>query len=241
MWKNLSAEERAMWDDVAAKDKQRYMVEKAMYNGPWQVPWKRVKKDPSAPKRPMSAFLYYSQGKRSEIKSENPDMKNTDVSRILGDLWRNLSVAERAPFVDREKTERDKYKVAIAAWRQENEAKVEAERKTLEMHPEVGVPMVDSQLPMYHEPFVPQHNQMMNAHNSMMNTLTFPPFQPRTLHLLSWAIVVGFVLTIELVHCRSVSEPVLISDQWKAAGPPWSERYTLRKSTDNYRLSAIAR
>jgi HMG (high mobility group) box len=44
MWKNLSAEERAMWDDVAAKDKQRYMVEKAMYNGPWQVPWKRVKK-----------------------------------------------------------------------------------------------------------------------------------------------------------------------------------------------------
>jgi HMG (high mobility group) box len=70
MWKNLSAEERALWDDVAAKDKQRYMVEKAMYSGPWQVPWKRVKKDPSAPKRPMSAFLYYSQGKRADIKAQ---------------------------------------------------------------------------------------------------------------------------------------------------------------------------
>jgi hypothetical protein len=47
MWKHLSPEERAHWDDVAAKDKQRYMNEKASYTGPWQVPWKRVKKDPS--------------------------------------------------------------------------------------------------------------------------------------------------------------------------------------------------
>lgn len=37
MWRNLPAEERAHWDDVAAKDKQRYMVEKASYSGPWQV------------------------------------------------------------------------------------------------------------------------------------------------------------------------------------------------------------
>ena len=44
MWRELPAEERAHWDDVAAKDKQRYMVGKASYTGPWQVPWKRAKK-----------------------------------------------------------------------------------------------------------------------------------------------------------------------------------------------------
>ena len=44
MWRGLPAEERAHWDEVAAKDKQRYMVEKASYTGPWQVPWKRAKK-----------------------------------------------------------------------------------------------------------------------------------------------------------------------------------------------------
>jgi hypothetical protein len=44
LWRNLPAEERAHWDEVAAKDKQRYMVEKATYTGPWQVPWKRAKK-----------------------------------------------------------------------------------------------------------------------------------------------------------------------------------------------------
>lgn len=127
--RNLPGEERAHWDDVAAKDKQRYMVEKASYTGPWQVPYKRARKDPSAPKRPMSAFLYFSQGRRRKIKDANPKMKNTEVSRMLGEMWRNASEEERKPHIDKEKEEREKYKVAIAEWRKDYEAKMEAQRK----------------------------------------------------------------------------------------------------------------
>jgi HMG (high mobility group) box len=122
MWKSLSLEERAVWDEAAAQDKRRYMMEKSQYNGPWQVPWKRVKKDPSAPKRPMSAFLYFSQGKRSVIKQEKPEIKNTEVSRVLGEMWRNLTDEERAPHVDRERREREIYKIVIAEWRERNES-----------------------------------------------------------------------------------------------------------------------
>jgi hypothetical protein len=129
MWRTLPAEERAHWDDVAAKDKQRYMIEKASYTGPWQVPWKRAKKDPSAPKRPMSAFLYFSQGRRRTIKGENPTMKNTEISRLLGEMWRNAPEEDRKPHIDQEKAEREKYKVAIADWRKEYEAKKEEQRK----------------------------------------------------------------------------------------------------------------
>lgn len=129
MWRNLPADERAYWDDVATKDKQRYMAEKATYTGPWQVPWKRAKKDPSAPKRPMSAFLYFSQERRRIIKEKNPGMRNTEVSRVLGDMWRNASEEERNPHIEREAREREKYKVAIAKWREEHEAKLEAQRK----------------------------------------------------------------------------------------------------------------
>eukprot|EP00522_Entomoneis_paludosa_P012355 CAMPEP_0172453622 /NCGR_PEP_ID=MMETSP1065-20121228/10852_1 /TAXON_ID=265537 /ORGANISM="Amphiprora paludosa, Strain CCMP125" /LENGTH=355 /DNA_ID=CAMNT_0013205807 /DNA_START=61 /DNA_END=1128 /DNA_ORIENTATION=- len=129
MWKNLPADERAYWDDVAAKDKERYMVEKASYTGPWQVPWKRAKKDPSAPKRPMSAFLYYSQGKRSHLKKQHPDMKNTEVSRLLGEMWRNSSDQEKRPHIEKEREERSKYKIRIAEWRKESEEKQRAQRK----------------------------------------------------------------------------------------------------------------
>jgi HMG (high mobility group) box len=122
LWKALSAEERAVWDEIAFKDKKRYMTEKSQYTGPWQVPFKRHRKDPAAPKKACSSFLYFSQEKRTEIKTERPKLKNTDVSRLLGEMWRNLSDEERAPYVERERCERERYKVAMATWREDQEA-----------------------------------------------------------------------------------------------------------------------
>lgn len=135
-WKSLTAEERAHWDDVAAQDKQRYMAEKSTYTGPWKVPWKRSRKDPSAPKRPMSAFLMFAQGRRAELRAKNPELKNTEVSQILGEMWRNLSAEDRRPFVEREKADREVYKVKSAEWKEESEARAEAERHAaLAEHP----------------------------------------------------------------------------------------------------------
>jgi len=131
-WRNLSPEERGYWEDEAAKDKQRYMREKAAYTGPWQVPWKRAKKDPSAPKRPMSAFLYFSQDRRKKIKAKNPGMKNTEVSQVLGEMWRNASDEEKRPHMEIEERERAKYKIQIAKWNEEKKARDEAQKKAQE-------------------------------------------------------------------------------------------------------------
>lgn len=188
MWRNLSGEDRAHWDDVAAKDKQRYMVEKASYTGPWQVPWKRAKKDPSAPKRPMSAFLYFSQDKRRKIKDENPTLKNTEVSRILGDLWRNASEEEKKPHVDREKIERDKYKVSIADWREEFDKKVEDQKKqqaeqaayVANMYTHDGGPQEQPYPPnaQYDPNMMPHHMPYMHPHYGYAMTPHYPYTYP---------------------------------------------------------------
>lgn len=182
MWKTLSAEERGHWNEVADKDKERYNMEKALYTGPWQVPWKRAKKDPSAPKRPMSAFLYFSQGRRSQIKAANPDLRNTQVSRILGEMWRNLSDDERRPHLEKEKEEREKYKVAMSEWKQENEAKQEAQQNVLaeterqtQMHRQ-SINMSEAQAQLLADPFGPHSGLVPNPYMHM------PPmgFNPRT-------------------------------------------------------------
>jgi len=54
LWRKLTDQERAHWNKVAARDKERFLFEQSSYTGPWRVPNKRAKKDPSAPKRPMS-------------------------------------------------------------------------------------------------------------------------------------------------------------------------------------------
>lgn len=77
----------------------------------------------------MSAFLKYSQTRRKVVKKDNPDMSNTDVSRLLGEMWRNGSVADLAPYVDIEKRERADYKERIKTWR-DKEARKDAASRT---------------------------------------------------------------------------------------------------------------
>lgn len=49
---------------------------------------KPKKKDPNAPKKPLSAFFAFSKDKRAEVQADNPDKKGKDISSILGKLWR---------------------------------------------------------------------------------------------------------------------------------------------------------
>jgi len=51
----------------------------------------------------MSAFLPLSQKRRKEMKASNPEMENTDISRLLGEMWRTASPLEKRPFVEQEK------------------------------------------------------------------------------------------------------------------------------------------
>mmetsp|Transcript_13869 Transcript_13869/g.15639 ORF Transcript_13869/g.15639 Transcript_13869/m.15639 type:complete len:400 (+) Transcript_13869:148-1347(+) len=155
-WKSLSAEDRAYWDAKAEADKERYNIEKEKYTGPWQIPNVRRKKNPDAPKRPMSAFLYFSQDKRRMIKAANPDMRNTEVSRVLGDMWKKVKQEERDPHIQREADERAKYKIATAKWKEEEAAR-EKERmnKPVELKKEDVAPTRSR----YHKPSPSEFNR----------------------------------------------------------------------------------
>lgn len=108
----------------------------------------------------MSAFLYFSQGKRRQIKDANPSMKNTEVSRLLGEMWRNAPEEERRPHIEKEKEEREKYKVAIADWRKDYEARMEKERKE---QAEQAAYMAN----MYRDPNS-EHNQQQSPYDPNM-------------------------------------------------------------------------
>ena len=107
-------------------------------------------------KKMMSAFLFYSIRKRQEIKEKNPEMKNTEISRILGDMWRSLTDEERRPFIEKEKEEREKYKVAIAEWRKNAAEKKEAERKVQAEQAATMVTIMEQQQQMYQDQYAGQ-------------------------------------------------------------------------------------
>jgi hypothetical protein len=143
-WKMVSQKERAAWEEEARNDKVRFVREKAAYKGTWNIPKRRAKKHPGAPKvcmlssfdaifvqfchnslcksffqRPMSAFLAFSRSRRPQVKEDNPNMTNTDVSRLLGEMWRNATPEEKEPFVKQELKERAAYNEKAQKFREE--------------------------------------------------------------------------------------------------------------------------
>jgi hypothetical protein len=53
------------------------------------------------------------------LKESNPELKNTEISRILGELWRKTDDREKQPFIEQEVIEREKYKEKMTAWREQ--------------------------------------------------------------------------------------------------------------------------
>jgi HMG (high mobility group) box len=132
-WKDLSEEEREKWEEMGRKDKARYEMEKAMYNGPWKVPMTtKREKDPTRPKRPMSAFLSYSNRKRAEVKEKNKNSKTADVSRILAQMWKEARPEEKKEFIDEEYSLRQDYKAAMAEWKGRTEKEFARQREERE-------------------------------------------------------------------------------------------------------------
>jgi len=109
-WRALGEEDRAKWDEMARKDRERYEEEVALFPGQMPRPKQRPKKDPNAPKRPMSSFLAFSQKYRGTVRQNDPTVSQKDVSKRLSEMWKYCPEDEKKVFIEREVKAREIYK-----------------------------------------------------------------------------------------------------------------------------------
>lgn len=175
-WRNLSPDDRSVWDKKSADDKKRYEVEKAMYTGPWKIPAsKRARKDPNAPKRPMSAFLAYSQKMRSVVKQDNQHLSNTEISKLLAVMWRGASAEVRSEYIEREAVQRATYKVNMNAWRTKQEETLSTQRKQRE---QIALDVIANG---GGDEEIRKHRLQMAAQNCDQTQQQFLPYPPSSL------------------------------------------------------------
>lgn len=113
MYKALTPEEKAEWDQKAMEDKERFDAEMKVYVPPMgydsqgnlivdkhAVATKKVKKvrDPNAPKRARGSFVFFTFEQRPKIMAENPDIKFVELGTIMGERWRALSPEEKQRY-----------------------------------------------------------------------------------------------------------------------------------------------
>ncbi|KAJ3307175.1 high mobility group box 3 [Kappamyces sp. JEL0829] len=70
---------------------------------------KRARKDPNAPKHPMSSYLLFSRDNRAAVKELNPTLTPNEVASELGRLWREMSAEQREVYVTEAQALRDQY------------------------------------------------------------------------------------------------------------------------------------
>lgn len=108
---------------------------------------KKKPKDPNAPKKPLTAFIFFTNAKREEVvnntneelKRQAPEgqepqtIKFKDVMKELGKLWKTMSTADKAPYQAMANENKEQYRKAKEAYAKEHpseEKKPKRARKT---------------------------------------------------------------------------------------------------------------
>jgi len=120
LWRGINDKMKKKYQDKAAKDKKRYEEEVKEYisKGGDSEDLKRKKKsdgkekkgsskkdgggkkdrDHNEPKRPPSAYLFFSKDEREKLKVEQPTLSFGDIGRLVGERWKEVTSATKLKY-----------------------------------------------------------------------------------------------------------------------------------------------
>lgn len=82
---------------------------------------KGKKKDPNAPKRALSAYMYFTKDQRDAVKADMPEgTPLTEVTRELGKRWGKMSDSDKAGYQKQADADKERYAKEMAKYREEN-------------------------------------------------------------------------------------------------------------------------
>jgi hypothetical protein len=138
-WKALSDKEKEPYNALNVKDKKRYETAMANYKPPKRSASssesdsddsssddnksknKRKKqkkvKDPNAPKKALSAYMFFAADCRPKLKSNEPSLKPTEVLKRIGEEWGKLSEDQKKPYNKKADEDKVRFQKQTAAYK----------------------------------------------------------------------------------------------------------------------------
>lgn len=102
--------------DAAAAVKKRRGAPAAAKKGK-APPKKKAKKDANAPKRGLSAYMFFTQDQRKAVLAEHPGLSVTEVSKKLGEKWKTLDAGGKAKYEAMSKEDKARYEREMKAYK----------------------------------------------------------------------------------------------------------------------------
>lgn len=85
---------------------------------------RKKQKDPNAPKRALSAYMFFANDSRETVRTENPGVTFGQIGRLLGEKWKSLSAEEKEPFEAKAAADKKRYESEMQVFKSQ---KAEAE------------------------------------------------------------------------------------------------------------------
>lgn len=87
-----------IWRGMSEEQKQQY--QKQADQAPKTIRKSKQEKEETTqkPKKALNAYMKFSQKQRANIMSENPGLKITEISKLIGQKWRGLSEEEKLQY-----------------------------------------------------------------------------------------------------------------------------------------------
>ncbi|XP_061756068.1 FACT complex subunit SSRP1-like isoform X2 [Nerophis ophidion] len=78
----------------------------------------KKQKDKGGPKRPMSAYMLWLNSSRERIKSENPGISITEISKKAGEMWRQLGKDDKEEWDIKAAEAKKQYEIAMKEYKE---------------------------------------------------------------------------------------------------------------------------
>ncbi|UPX14662.1 Non-histone chromosomal protein 6 [Ascochyta rabiei] len=85
----------------------------------------KKKKDPNAPKRGLSAYMFFANEQRDKVREDNPGIKFGEVGKMLGEKWKALTEKQRTPYEAKAAADKKRYEEEKAAYQAQDEEEEE--------------------------------------------------------------------------------------------------------------------
>lgn len=118
-WKLMTDEQKSRFVEMSNGDKHRYESEMARYNPPsGECSRKRKKRDPLAPKRPLSAFFLFCQEERPKVREERPNASISEIAKVMGEKWSKIDAERKKSYEEEAIRAKASYDKEAAAYRE---------------------------------------------------------------------------------------------------------------------------
>lgn len=61
-------------------------------------------------KKPMNAYILFTQDKRAGVKERHPDLKSKEIVRFIGKMWNDCGEEEKRKYTERAEQQKELYR-----------------------------------------------------------------------------------------------------------------------------------